>query len=169
MRIRHAQRDDLPALVAILNAAIAQRQNALLAPVTVEGRAAWLGAHPPEAYPLWVASGGGDVAGWCSLSPWRSGRGALASTAEISVYIAPERQRQGVGTALLRHGIAAAPEVGVDTLLAIGLESNTASLSLFSREGFDRWGALPGVAVFGGDRVGQWILGRRVAPEASGD
>lgn len=163
MTIRHARPDDLPAMVAILNAAIAHRQNALLAPVTVASRASWLDAHPPEAFPLWVASGeDGGVAGWCSLSPWRSGRGALAVTAEISVYIAPARQRQGVGTALLRHALTRAPEAGIDTLLAIGLETNAASLALFIREGFQRWGALPEVARFGEARVGQWILGRAV-------
>ncbi|OZC01984.1 GNAT family N-acetyltransferase [Rubricoccus marinus] len=175
MTIRHARPSDLPALVEILNAAIAQRQNALLAPVSAGDRAGWLDAHPPEAYPLWVASGAmpsgelaegetREVAGWCSLSPWRSGRGALAATAEISVYIAPGRQRQGVGTALLRHAIRHAPEVGIRTLLAIGLETNAASLALFTCEGFARWGALPDVAQFGSERVGQWILGRSVAP-----
>ena len=163
MDIRLARPDDLPALVAILNAAIARRQNGLLAPVTVEGRAAWLDAHPPDAFPLRVASGAeGEVVGWCSLSPWRSGRGALAATAEVSVYVAPGRQRQGVGTALLRHAVRHAPGAGIDRLLAIGLETNAASLALFRREGFDRWGTLPGVAVFGGERVGQWILGRAV-------
>ncbi|MEL6615909.1 MAG: N-acetyltransferase family protein [Bacteroidota bacterium] len=163
MDIRLARPGDLQALVAILNTAVERRQNALLAPVTVESRTAWLDTHPPEAYPMWVASGdGGSVAGWGSLNPWRSGRGALRATAEVSVYVAPDRQRQGVGTALLRHAIQSAPALGIDRLLAIGLETNTASLALFSREGFERWGALPYVAVFGGDRVGQWILGRAV-------
>lgn len=165
MTIRHARQEDLPAIAAILNTATERRQNARLVPVTHS--AGWLDAHSPEAYPLWVASGGkGEIAGWCSLSPWRSGRGALAATAEISVYIAPERQRQGIGTALIRHAVQHAPEAGIDRLLAIGLETNAASLELFTREGFERWGTLPGVALFGSDRVGQWILGRSLAPEA---
>ena len=162
MTVRLARPADLPALVAVLNAAVAKGQNALLEPVTVEDRARWLDAHAPEAYPLWVASGGDGVAGWCSLSPWRAGRGALAGTAEVSVYVAPVHQRRGVGTLLLRHAIRRAPEAGVDRLLAIGLETNAASLALFRRGGFARWGALPGVAVFGADRVGQWIAGRAV-------
>ena len=162
MTIRFARHDDLPALVSILNEAIARHQNALLAPVRVEEREAWFAAHPPEAHPLWVAEASGAVAGWCSLGPWRAGRGALRRTAEISVYVAPDRQRQGVGTALVRHALEAAPGLGIRTLLAIGLETNAASLALFLREGFERWGALPGVAEIGGQRLGQWILGRDV-------
>ena len=67
-----------------------------------------------------------------------------------------------MGRALVRHALEAAPGLGVRTLLAIGLETNAASLALLSREGFARWGSLPRVAEIGGRRVGQWILGRDV-------
>jgi phosphinothricin acetyltransferase len=85
------------------------------------------------------------------LSP---GRAALRFTAEISYYIATTRQRQGVGTALLEHALAACPALGIRHLFAIVLESNEASLKLLRKMGFEQWGYLPGVADFDGREVG---------------
>ncbi|HIG75411.1 MAG TPA: N-acetyltransferase family protein [Bacteroidetes bacterium] len=162
MHIRQAHPPDLAPVVRILNESAGTGANAILSPVTEASRRAWFGAHSPDAHPLWIAEIEGDVAGWCSLSAWRGGREALRGTAEISYYVARDRQRRGVGTALVRHALAEAAGLGLHTLLAVGLETNAASEALLRREGFTRWGTLPGVARWDGRAVAQWIYGRAV-------
>jgi phosphinothricin acetyltransferase len=55
--IRDASEADLPAIVAIYNAAIPGRMaTADTEPVSVESRRAWFAEHAPDSRPLWVAS-----------------------------------------------------------------------------------------------------------------
>ena len=54
--------DDLPAIVAIFNAAIPTGVTAETAPISVESRRAWFEEHSPERYPLWVEERDGEVA-----------------------------------------------------------------------------------------------------------
>ena len=61
MMIRHALESDLPAIVAIYNAAVPSRMaTADLEPVSVESRLAWFQGRVPSQRPLWV------VDGWCN-------------------------------------------------------------------------------------------------------
>src|SRR4051794_39589045 len=56
--IRHAQADDLAAVVAIYNAAIPGRMaTADVEPVTVESRRSWFDEFDPSRRPLWIHSG----------------------------------------------------------------------------------------------------------------
>jgi len=55
MLIRDANVDDLPAIVAIYNAAIPGRMaTADLEPLSVESRRQWFNEHLPGSRPLWV-------------------------------------------------------------------------------------------------------------------
>ncbi|MEM1055811.1 MAG: N-acetyltransferase family protein [Bacteroidota bacterium] len=160
--LRLARLGDLPAIVGILNQSAGTGANARLASVPVENRRAWFDAHTPSDFPLWVAEVERAVVGWCSLSRWRGGREALRGVAEISYYVDRAHHRQGIATALVRHAMDSAPDLGLHTLLAIGLETNPASEVLLRRGGFERWGLLPQIAEIGGKRTGQWIYGRRL-------
>lgn len=144
--IRLAERADLPAVVAIYNASIPGHEaTADLMPVTVEDREAWFAAHEPTRRPLWVSGGGAEVIGWISLSAFYA-RPAWDPTVEVSFYVHPTHQRQGVGRALLNHALAAAPGLGISTVLAVVFAHNQASLALLESAGFKRWGHLPRVA-----------------------
>jgi phosphinothricin acetyltransferase len=157
--IRDAGDGDLPAIAAILNAGIATRAaTAQIDPVDVEERRAWLRRHDVR-HPVWVAVDARGVAGWLSTA-W-SERAAYDATAEVSVYVAPERQGHGVGAALLRHTIAAAPPLEIERYVARIFTHNPASLRLFERAGFERWGLMPGVARVEGVLRDVAILGRR--------
>src|SRR5215208_8282028 len=114
MIIRFAQLDDLPAIVDIYNQSIPSRQSTGdTRPLRVEDRRTWFGEHRPEEHPIFVAEVDGGVAGWCSLSAYRPGRAALRFTAEISYYLAPTYHRQGIGTALVKHALAACPTLQI--------------------------------------------------------
>ena len=163
MKIRLAQMADLPAIVDIYNQSIPSKQSTGdTQPVRVEDRTMWFREHHPDQHPIFVAEVNGRVAGWCSLSAYRPGRAALRFTAEISYYIALDYHRQGIGTALVKHALAACPALQIRHLFAIVLESNQASIELLEKVGFEQWGYLPRVADFDGKEIGHLYYGRHV-------
>ena len=163
MIIRLAQIEDLPAIVDIYNQSIpSQQATGDTQPVSVEGRLAWFHEHRPEQHPIFVSEVDGRVAGWCSFSPYRPGRAALRFTAEISYYLDSAYHRQGIGTALVEHALAACPTVGIRHVFAIVIEGNQASVKLLEKMGFEPWGFLPRVVDFDGKELGHLYFGRHV-------
>jgi phosphinothricin acetyltransferase len=162
MTIRHATAADLPAIVDIYNASIPGRlATADTEPVTVEQRREWFAAFSPEGRPIWVLEADG-IAGWLGLRSFY-GRPAYHGTVECAVYVDPAFQRRGIARRLLEHALAAAPGLGIRTVLAFVFAHNAPSVALFERYGFDRWGELPRVAELDGIERDLLILGRRVA------
>ena len=162
MTIRDATRADLPAIVAIYNAAIPGRMaTADLEPVSVDSRRAWLAEHSPASRPLWVLDEGGTISGWLSFQSFY-GRPAYLATAELSVYIAPGAQRRGYARHLVAEAIRRAPEFGLKTLLGFIFGHNEPSLALFRSFGFEMWAHLPRVADLDGVERDLLILGRRL-------
>jgi L-amino acid N-acyltransferase YncA len=162
MHIRDATIEDLPAIVAIYNSTVPTRMvTADTEPVSVASRQKWFADHSPDRRPLWVVEEGGQVAGWLSYSSFY-GRPAYDSTCEVSLYLAPEHRRRGLGTQLLLRCIEHAPRIGVTTLLGFIFGHNELSLGLFEKMGFQRWGHLPRVAVLDGMERDLIIVGRRV-------
>ena len=101
MTIRDATEADLPGIIAIYNAAIPGRMaTADTEPVTIESRQDWFHEQNPNARPLWVALENDDIAGWLSVQSFY-GRPAYHATAELSMYVAPNWRRKGIGNALL--------------------------------------------------------------------
>lgn len=82
-----------------------------------------------------VAAEGDRVVGWAALSPV-STRPAYAGVAEVSVYVTAERQRRGVGRALLEAVAADSERNGIWTLQATILAGNDASVALHGGAGF---------------------------------
>jgi L-amino acid N-acyltransferase YncA len=83
-----------------------------------------------------VAIQGGEIAGWAALSSV-SARECYAGVAEVSVYVAPESQGLGAGTALLSRLVADAELAGIWTVQAGIFPENAASIALHRRCGFD--------------------------------
>jgi L-amino acid N-acyltransferase YncA len=144
--IRDAVEADLPAIVAIYNAAIRGRiSTAQLEEVSVEQRLPWFQKHSPGTLPLWIAERDGRIAGWLSFHAFKK-RSAYGRTAEISVYVHEQFQRAGVGRTLLEQATARAPALQLSALVGCIFAHNEASLRLFENAGFERWGYLPRVA-----------------------
>jgi L-amino acid N-acyltransferase YncA len=161
MRIRDATIQDLPVIVAIYNSTVSSRMvTADTEPVSVESRQKWFQDHQPGRRPLWVAEEEGLVRGWLSYSSFY-GRPAYDATCELSVYVAPEARRRGLGRHLLLRAIEHAPQIGVATLLGFIFGHNEPSLRLFEKFGFVRWGHLPKVATLDGIERDVVIVGRR--------
>jgi phosphinothricin acetyltransferase len=163
MIIRDAVEADLPAIVEIYNAAIRSRiSTAQLDPVSVEERLPWFSEHSPDSYPLWVAVMEGRVAGWLSFHSFIP-RGAYRGTAEISVYVDEEFRRLGLGRALLEKAIAHSPSLEITALVGDIFGHNEASLRLFDRLGFERWGFLPRIAKVESAERDLVIVGRHIS------
>jgi phosphinothricin acetyltransferase len=78
---------------------------------------------------------GGQVLGWCALSPV-SRRAVYAGVVEESVYIAADARGRGVGRALLEAMVRESEAAGVWTLQAGVFPENAASLALHEACGF---------------------------------
>ncbi len=82
-----------------------------------------------------VALSDDELCGWAALSPV-SKRAAYAGVAEVSVYIAEEFRKQGIGLKLLRRLIAESEQHGIWTLQASVFPENAATVALHQRCGF---------------------------------
>jgi L-amino acid N-acyltransferase YncA len=161
MMIRAAMETDLPAILAIYNASIpGHTATADTEPVSVASRLGWFYAHNLDKLPLWIALENDQIAGWLSCQSFY-GRPAYDATAELSVYVAPSWQRQGIASALLAKAIEAAPRLGLKSLLGFIFAHNVASLRLFEKFGFRTWGILPRVAVLDGKERDLVIVGHQ--------
>lgn len=162
LHYRDAHITDLPAIVAIYNSTIAGRLvTADTEPVSVESRRAWFDHHEPRHLPLWIVHSDDKLIGWVSFQAFY-GRPAYDATAEISIYLAESCRGQGYGGEVLRHALTQCPRLGIRNLLGFIFGHNTASLRLFERQGFERWGHLPGVATLDGVDRDLAILGIKI-------
>lgn len=163
MPIRFATADDWEKIIEIYNEAIETRiSTADTELVTLASKETWLAQHDADRYPIYVVDREGLVSGWCSLSPYRFGRPAFRRAAEISYYISRSYWKQGMARSLIAHVISDCSRLGIDTLVAILLESNRPSINLLLKFDFEEWGRLPQIAVIDGNRYDHLYMGRRV-------
>ncbi|MBE9088701.1 N-acetyltransferase [Microcystis aeruginosa LEGE 11464] len=163
MIIREAKETDLPTIIEIYNAAVPTRKaTADLKPISLESRREWFKNHDPEQYPIWVIALEGRVVGWLSLQMFY-GRVAYQKTAEVSLYISPDYQGRGIGKLLVEYALNCCPKLGISNLICIIFAHNQASIRLFEKFGFQRWGYLPQIAELDDFLADVVILGKKVA------
>ncbi len=107
-----------------------------------------------------VARLGGQVIGWGALSPV-SRRAVYAGVAEVSVYVAPASQGQGLGKELLAGLINASEDAEIWTLQSSIFPENLASLAIHNACGFRELGFRELVAKLGGVWRDTVLLERR--------
>lgn len=103
----------------------------------MSGRMASLLPH----YPYFVAESGGVVVGYAYAGRLYE-RAAYRWAVESTVYLAPDRQREGIGGALYRKLIEALTLQGFQTVIGKITLPNPASTSLHERLGFTCNGVL---------------------------
>ncbi|WP_243789123.1 GNAT family N-acetyltransferase [Saccharopolyspora gloriosae] len=108
----------------------------------------------------WVAEVDRTVAGWAALTPV-STCDCYAGVAETSIYVGADARRRGVGTALLRHQIAAADAAQVWTLQCSLFPENLGSLALHRNAGFRTVGVRERIGMLRGRWRDTIILERR--------
>jgi len=163
MTIREAVSADLSSIVGIYNAAVAEGvSTADTEPVTLKSRIPWFDAHSAKRYPIWVLEQHLDVVVWASLEPFRGTQRAFRPSAEISVFVAPHMQRQGLGKNLCWRLMEHAPSLGIQTLVAVYFDHNDGARKLFSRLGFGEVAHLPRVAELKGLSRGVYMASYRL-------
>ena len=115
----------------------------------------------PKGANLGITNLKGEILAWGSLSDYHPREG-YRITAEISVYVAPGARGKGLGGRLANFMLERAPEFGVKNIVALIFSSNVASLNLFAKFGFTRWGELPEVCDMGGKLESLTILGKKL-------
>lgn len=139
--IIQAQREHLSAIDDIYNQAIEDGlRTAHLNPLTPKERQNWFEAHSKEEYPVFVWIEKEAVLGWLSISPYRSGRGALSEVAEVSYYVDYAHHGKGIATRLMNHGIEFCRQKCFRILVAILVSGNEESIGLLTRFGFEEAG-----------------------------
>ncbi len=138
--IRRAVSADADAIATIYNQAVLTSTATFdLEPETAAARRRFLAAETTRL--CLVGETGGLVVGWSSLAAW-SARGGYDQTVEISIYIAPEARRAGLGLSLAGAALEAAPGLGLHAVVAQICAENDAGLALADRLGFARVGVL---------------------------
>ena len=163
INIRIANIGDLSFIVDIYNQAIRSRcATGDMEEFNVEDRIAWFEKFDANDYPIYVAEIENRVVGYCTLSPYRSGRQAMQSVAEISYFLDYSFHRKGIATALLKHAISDCNRIGKKSLLAIILDINLPTIGLLENFNFEKWGHLPDIIEIDGKKCGQFIYGLKI-------
>ena len=105
----------------------------------------WYEAHSDEHHPIIVGTIDGVVAGYASLSSYRT-KDAFKSTVELSIYIHQEYRGKGVASKLMAHILDHAKETDtLHTVVSVITAGNAASTALHERFGFTYCGLTPQV------------------------
>ena len=103
--------------------------------------------------PYLVGDADGQVAGFAYAAPYRT-RPAYRFSVEDSVYVAPSRQRRGLGRRLLVPLIERCEALGYRQMVAvIGDRQNAGSIGLHAALGFREVGCLHAI----GFKHGRWV------------
>lgn len=150
--IRVATIEDAAAIANIYNHAI-EHTTATFDTETksVANREEWLKQHNAK-YPVLVATHQGEVIAFASLSKW-SERAAYDDTAEISIYITPAHQGNGLGKQLLKAVIDAGKAGGLHVILSRITQGNDKSIYLHQLHSFEIVGVLREVGIKFGKRL----------------
>jgi L-amino acid N-acyltransferase YncA len=163
LSFRDAEIHDLKKIVEIYNTTIAGRMvTADVEPIKISDRIQWFHEHSPEKRPLWmVENEANELIGWVSFQSFY-GRPAYDATAEISIYLDPEKRGKGYGKRILQHAMSQATHYGITTILGFIFAHNTPSIELFSKLGFEEWANLKNIAVLDGIERSLIIMGKRI-------
>lgn len=152
--IRDAMPADLPAIAAIYASEVRDHVNTYEYDVPDEAEMQRRMQGIVEAgYPYLAAEIDGQVTGYAYASSYRA-RAGYRFTVENSVYVAAGRQGHGIGAALLERLIAECEARGYRQMIAvIGEPTNTASIRLHEKFGFQLIGVFRGIAW----KHGRWL------------
>ena len=141
IKIRAAERDDLPRLTEIYNHYIVNTPITFdLKPFSVHQRARWFDEHAgTKRYRMVVAEDTGRVAGYACTGPFRD-KAAYDTSVETSVYCAHDATGRGIGAMMYRALFDALKNEDIHRLLAGITIPNDASIKLHRRFGFTEVG-----------------------------
>lgn len=130
--------------------------------LTKQARWLWYKSHDIMSYPIYVMKYDRKIIGYGTLSPYREGRQAMRSIAEVSFFLDEEYKGKGYGSILLNKIIDDCHRVKIKTVIAILLDVNKKSVRLLKKFGFKKWGHFPDAIEFEDKMCGQLIYGLKI-------
>jgi L-amino acid N-acyltransferase YncA len=104
------------------------------------------------SYPFIVLEEDNAVCGYAYLDHF-NGRAAYDWTADLSIYLDPDKKGKGYGSILMQAILALAAEDGYRNVISIVTETNHASMYLHEKFGFEKVAFFPAL----GYKKGQWL------------
>ena len=151
--VRLAGPEDAEAIRRIYNVEVAESTSTFdLVARTPEAQEEWMREHAGAYAALVAVDGDGVVAGFASLSPYKT-RPGYSTTVEDSVYVDAVLRGQGVGRLLLAEIVALAETSGFHAVMARISGAQDASRALHRACGFE----LIGVEREVGRKFGRWL------------
>ena len=150
--IRVACRRDVPAILAIYNAAVQEPASAYEdAPHTLAQREEWFDHFMHRNFPIVVAEHGGAVVGWGSLGAHQE-RTGFRFTGTVALYVADTHRLRGIGGQLLKTLLEEGRKRKLHAVVAAIDSRNEASLELHAKHDFIEAGVFHEV----GCKFGEW-------------
>lgn len=135
--VRHANDEDLPAMLEIYNDVILNTTAVYdYLPHSIERRREWFEEKRKHGYPVFVAEDKNTLVGFSSIGPFRRWD-AYKFSVENSIYVSSEHRGKGIGKLLLQPLIDAAKELKFHTIVAGIDATNEASIALHKKFGFE--------------------------------
>lgn len=94
-------------------------------------------------YKIWVAQMDGELVAWQYLMPFENNPVARNFSAEIGIYVNPDYQNEGIGTALVRYAQEHAKRTLLQYICGICDKNNDALLKIATKLGFKVTGEFP--------------------------
>lgn len=153
MKVRLATVEDAEAIRAIYNREVTGSTVTFdLVPRSLEDQQDWLRAHAGAHPAVVVEAEDGGIAGFGSLSAYRS-RPAYSTTVEDSVYVHHDHRGKGVGGLVLAELVRLAEVHGFHAVMARIVDGHQASIALHESRGF----TLVGIEREVGRKFGKWL------------
>jgi L-amino acid N-acyltransferase len=154
MKVRLAQRSDIPGILDIYNDAVINTTATYdYEPRSLQHRIEWFEDHEKSGLPIFVGEDTeGRVVGWSSLSAFHDRKG-YQFTAQNAVYVAAHARGRGVGKLLMEPLIDSAKKIGLRAIIAVIDAQNEPSIKLHARFGFFEAGRFQKV----GFKFGRWL------------
>jgi phosphinothricin acetyltransferase len=141
IHIRRVEQGDLKALLDIYNHYVATTPISFdVEPRTLAQRQLWLESFRPRGpHQCFVAAEGGQAIGWACSGKYKE-KEAYATSVELSVYLAPDQHRKGLGRRLYQTLIDALQGEDINRLYGGITQPNQASVALHLALGFRHLG-----------------------------
>ncbi|MGN1281308.1 MAG: GNAT family N-acetyltransferase [Succinivibrio sp.] len=122
---------------------------------SLENAVEWFRSHQSKRHIIEICTDdSGQLVAYCSLSSYRD-KDAFESTAEISIYVCKGYQGQKIGYTMCSRMIEYARKTGlIRNIIAVITSSNTPSIRLFKKLGFEDGGTIRCAGIKFGEELG---------------
>ena len=138
MDIRLATAEDLEVITRIYNHYVEHSHATFdLGAFSVADRQPWFDQFDGGRYQCWVAEQNGRLAGYACSMPFKA-KAAYQTSVEVSVYVAADTHRRGVGRALYQRLLPALEAEDLHRAYAGVAQPNEPSMALHAEFGFEQ-------------------------------